>query len=52
MPYKVKVKGKGKAIQVQAWINPIGIQEDELSRISRKSTHEDDKVVSPTHRPY
>ena len=30
---------------------PLGLQEVEVPRISRQSTHEGGKVVSPTHRP-
>ena len=30
---------------------PLGFQEVEVPRISRQSTHETGKVVSPTHRP-
>jgi hypothetical protein len=30
---------------------PLGLQEVEAPRISRKSTNEGGKVVSPTHRP-
>ena len=50
MDKPVKVKGKGKAIPLQAWTGP------ECSRslrpqISRQSANEGGKVVSLTHRP-
>jgi len=37
---------KGKAMPLQAWTGPEGSR-----MLSRRSTHEDGKVVSPTHRP-
>jgi hypothetical protein len=40
-----KGKGKGKSIPGQAMRVPGG------SRVSRQSTDEGGKVVSPTHRP-
>jgi hypothetical protein len=30
---------------------PLGFQETETPRLSRRSAHEGSKVVSPTHRP-
>jgi hypothetical protein len=42
---------EGKAIPLQAWVKPLGLQEVEAPRISRQSAHEGVKVGSPTHRP-
>jgi len=42
-----------KAIPLQAWTGldrPLGLQEDEASRISRQLAREGGKVVSPAHR--
>jgi hypothetical protein len=30
---------------------PLALQEAEVPRISKQSTHEEGKAVSPTHRP-
>ena len=43
--------GKGKAIQLQAWTGPLGLQEVEAPRISRQLAHEGGKVVSATDVP-
>jgi hypothetical protein len=47
---KVKGKGKGKAIPLQAW---TGLQGSRSLRYLdvRPSAHEGGKFVSPTHRP-
>ena len=43
-------KGKGKAFPLQALDKLLGFQEVEAPRISRQSTLEGGKVVSPMHR--
>ena len=43
------VKGKGKAIPLQAWTGPEGSTRLRLPVF--KTAHEGGKVVSPTHRP-
>jgi hypothetical protein len=45
-----KVKGKGKAIQLQVLIGPEGSRRLRLPDFMRQSAHEGDKVVSPMHR--
>jgi len=44
------VKGKGKAIPLQAWTDPEGSRRLRLPDF-KKSAHEGGKCVSPTHRP-
>jgi hypothetical protein len=45
-----KGKGKAKAIPLQALAGPEGSRRLRLPDF-KKSTHEGDKIVSPTHRP-
>jgi len=50
MEYKCKGKGKGKAVQLQAWSGPEG--SDKLRFPDFMTTaQEGGKVVSLTHRP-
>jgi hypothetical protein len=49
--FQSSTKGKGKALQLQAWIGPLVFQEVEAPRISRQSAHEGGKVISLTHQP-
>jgi len=42
---------KGKASSLETWIGPVGLQEVVASGMSRKSAHQSDKFVRPTHRP-
>jgi hypothetical protein len=43
--------GKGKTTALTSLERPLKFQEVEAPRISRQSTHEDYKAVSPTYRP-
>jgi hypothetical protein len=43
------VKGRGKAIPLQAWTGPEGSRRLRLPDF-KKSAHEDGKVVSPTYQ--
>ena len=43
----ISVKGKGKAIPLQAWTGLEGSRR----QIPRQSAHEGGKVVSPMHQP-
>ena len=42
-------KLKSKALAIQVWTRPLGLQEAEAPRISRYSAHEGGKIVSPTY---
>ena len=44
------IKGKGKAIPLQAWAGPEGSRRLRLPDFKTIGTHEGGKVVSPTHR--
>ena len=45
------LKLESKDVSVQAYRGPEGSRMLEAPGIFRQSAHEDDKVVSPTHRP-
>jgi hypothetical protein len=47
---KIRDKGKGNAIPWQAYYRPWGVPGGRGSQISRQSSHEGGKVVSPTHQ--
>jgi len=46
------VKGKGKAIPLQAWTGPEDSKRLRILDFKTVAAQEGGKVVSPTHRPY
>jgi hypothetical protein len=40
-----------KSYHITGLNRPLGLQENEATRISKLPAHEDGKIVSPSHRP-